>query len=154
MPSVSEVPPPKPVLPDIPARLLSSASAPSLAASSAADPGYRECLAALAVVSAETNPEDDPGYRESWDAYWARVRLQRNRPYVKAYQSTSPPKREKGIPFQFLLSFHGFELRVEGKGVLCQRESSCCFCLFLISCFFCFICFVCFLISWFCLFFD
>jgi hypothetical protein len=99
---VSEVPPPKPVLPAIPARLLSSASAPSLAATSATDPGYRECLAALAVVAAEHNPEDDPGYRESWDAYWARVRPQRSRPYDKR-QTSSPPKKGNLLPSLFIL---------------------------------------------------
>jgi hypothetical protein len=113
MPSVSDVPPPKPVLPAIPARLLSSASAPSLAATSAADPGYRECLAALAVVSAEPNPEDDPGYRESWDAYWARVRPQRSRPYDKACLTSSPLKREKGNLLPFL--FVSFSI-VSGRG--------------------------------------
>ncbi len=108
MPTVSEVPPPKPMLPAIPARLLSSASAPSLAATSAADPGYRECLAALAVVTAEQNPEDDPAYRESWDAYWARVRPQRCRPYDKC-RASSPPKAssplKKGNLRPFLFGF-------------------------------------------------
>jgi hypothetical protein len=84
MPTVAAVPPPKPAVPAVPARLLASASAPALAITPEADPGYQDCLAALAVMS--DNPEDDPGYRESWDAYWARVRPQRNRPYDK------PPK--------------------------------------------------------------
>ncbi len=92
MPTVADLPPPKPAVPSVPARLLASASAPTLAAStSAADPGYRACLDALAVVTAEQNPEDDPAYRETWDAYWARVRPQRSRPYEK--RQTSPPKK-------------------------------------------------------------
>ncbi len=94
MPTVAEVSPPKPVLPPVPARLLSSASAPSLAVNPAADPGYRDCLAALSVIAA--NPEEDPAYQETWDAYWARVRPQRSRPYDKASRSTSPLKRDKG----------------------------------------------------------
>ncbi len=104
MPTVADLPPPKPAVPPVPARLLSSASAPSLAITSAADPGYRECLAALAVVSAEPNPENNPGYQESWDAYGARVRPQRSRPYEKACRTPSPPKREKGnlLPILFV----------------------------------------------------
>ena len=100
MPTVTELPPPKPLLPAVPARLLSSASAPSLAAPSAADPGYRACLDALAVVTAEQNPEDDPAYRETWDAYWARVRPQRSRPYDKR-QTSSPPKKGNLLPSLF-----------------------------------------------------
>jgi hypothetical protein len=101
MPSVSDVPPPKPAVPAVPARLLASASAPVLAAANEPDPGYKDCLAALAVMS--DNPEEDPGYRESWDAYWARVRPQRTRPYAK------PPKRDKGS-FLITLKFFFFGL--------------------------------------------
>jgi hypothetical protein len=93
MPTVADLPPPKPAVPDIPARLLSSASAPSLAVPSATDPGYRDCLAALSVVAA--NPEEDPAYQETWDSYWARVRPQRNRPYAKAPRLTPQPKNAK-----------------------------------------------------------
>ncbi len=96
MPTVADVSPPKPAVPSVPARLLSSASAPSLAVTPTTDPGYRDCLAALAVVSATSNPEEDPGYQESWDTYWARVRPQRNRPYDKAYLQTPRPKTPKG----------------------------------------------------------
>ncbi len=95
MPTVAEAPPPKPAVPAVPARLLASASAPALATGNEPDPGYKDCLAALAVMS--DNPEEDPGYRESWDAYWARVRPQRSRPYAK------PLKRDKGgfTPFSY-----------------------------------------------------
>jgi hypothetical protein len=50
-------------------------------------------MAALAIVSA--NPEEDPGYQESWDTYWARVRPQRSRPYNQTSRPTSPLKRDK-----------------------------------------------------------
>jgi hypothetical protein len=96
MPTVAEAPPPKPA---VPARLLASASAPALATANEPDPGYKDCLAALAVMS--DNPEEDPGYRESWDAYWARVRPQRSRPYAK------PLKRDKGSFFPFVSSGGG-----------------------------------------------
>ncbi len=42
------------------------------------------------------NPEEDPAYQETWDAYWARVRPQRNCPYDKAYLQTPRPKTPKG----------------------------------------------------------
>jgi hypothetical protein len=93
MPTVADVSPPKPVLPAVPARLLSSASAPTLAVASVANPGYQDCLAALSVMAA--NPEEDPTYQETWDSYWARVRPQRSRPYAKASRSTLQPKRDK-----------------------------------------------------------
>jgi hypothetical protein len=97
MPPVSAVPPPEPVLPEVPARLLSSASAPVLA-NPEADPGYKECLAALATVASVEpyNPEADPGYRECWDDYWSRVRPQRSRPYDKTYLQTPRPKTPEG----------------------------------------------------------
>ncbi len=96
MPTVADVSPPRPAVPPVPARLLSSASAPSLAVTPTTDPGYRDCLAALAVVSTTGNPEEDPGYQESWDTYWARVHPQRNRPYDKASLQTPRPKTPKG----------------------------------------------------------
>ncbi len=100
MPTVAELPPPKPIVPPVPARLLASASAPTLAVVAGTDPGYRDCLAALSVMAA--NPEEDPAYRETWDSYWARVRPQRSRPYEKACRTPSPPKREKGNLFPIL----------------------------------------------------
>ena len=93
MPTVADVSPPKPALPPVPARLLSSASAPSLGVTPAADSGYRDCLTALSVMAA--NPEEDPVYQETWDAYWARVRPQRNRPYDKANLRTPRPNTPK-----------------------------------------------------------
>ncbi len=109
MPTVADLPPPKPAVPSVPARLLSSASAPSLAITPAADPGYRDCMAALAIVSA--NPEEDPGYQESWDTYWARVRPQRNRPYNQTSRPISPPKRDKeNKPSSFPPNGGGFYL--------------------------------------------
>ncbi len=38
------------------------------------------------------NPEAIPEYGETWDAYWARIRPQRNRPYL---QQTARPKSTK-----------------------------------------------------------
>ncbi len=103
MPTVADLPPPKPVVPPVPARLLASASAPTLAVVPGADPGYRDCLAALTVTAA--NPEADPAYQETWDSYWARVRPQRTRPYEKDRRTASPPKREKGNFLSFLSFF-------------------------------------------------
>ncbi len=100
MPTVADLPPPKPAVPPVPARLLASASAPTLAAVPGADPGYRDCLAALTVMAA--NPEADPAYQETWDSYWARVRPQRNRPHENDRRTASPPKREKGNFLSFL----------------------------------------------------
>ncbi len=103
MPTVADLPPPKPAVPPVPARLLKSASAPTLAAAAGADPGYRDCMAALSVMA--VNPEEDPAYQETWDSYWARVRPQRSRPYEKACRTPSPPKREKGnlLPILFVV---------------------------------------------------
>jgi hypothetical protein len=88
MPTIADVPPPKPVLPAVPPRLLSSASAPTLA------PAPSTCLTIedIAIVPSEYNPEADPLYQETWDTYWARVRPQRSRPYHKA----QPPAPSKG----------------------------------------------------------
>ncbi len=112
MPTVAEAPPPKPAVPAVPARLLASASAPALAATNGPDAGYKDCLAALAVMS--DDPEDDPGYRESWDAYWARVRPQRSRSYA------NPLKRDKGS-FSYLFLLGG------GYAVLlsCEATGNC-----------------------------
>jgi hypothetical protein len=66
-------------LPAVPPRLLSSASAPALA------PAPSTCLTIedISIVPSAYNLEADPLYQETWDAYWARVRPQRSRPYNK-----------------------------------------------------------------------
>jgi hypothetical protein len=100
MPTVADLSPPKPVLPAVPARLLSSASAPALASAPSASLTVED----IAIAPLYPNPESIPGYQENWDDYWARVRPQRNRPYEKARRTPSPPKREKGnfLPFLFV----------------------------------------------------
>ncbi len=92
MPTVAELPPPKPVLPAVPARLLSSASAPALASA----PSTCLTVEDIAIAPLYHNPESIPGYQESWDDYWARVRPQRSRPYSKSHLQAPRPKTPKG----------------------------------------------------------
>ncbi len=92
MPTVADVSPPKPVLPAVPARLLSSASAPALASA----PSTRLTVEDITIAPLYHNPETIPGYQESWDDYWARVRPQRSRPYDKSHLQTPRPKTPKG----------------------------------------------------------
>jgi hypothetical protein len=75
-------------LPAVPPRLLSSASAPALAPASSTGLTIED----IVIVPSEYNPEADPLYQETWDAYWARVRPQRSRPYHKP----QPPAPSKG----------------------------------------------------------
>jgi hypothetical protein len=92
MPTVADVSPPKPILPAVPPRLLSSASAPALA------PAPPTCLTIedISIAPSTYNPEADPLYQETWDAYWARVRPQRSRPYSKSHPQAPRPKIAKG----------------------------------------------------------
>ncbi len=90
MPTVADLPPPRPVLPAIPPRLLSSASAPDLAPAPP-ETSTRVTIEDIRIEPVFHNPESDLEYGETWDAYWARVRPQRNRPYSQ----TSRPKSTK-----------------------------------------------------------
>ncbi len=92
MPTVADLPPPRPVLPAVPPRLLSSASAPALAPA----PSTGLTVEDVAAVPLFHNPEFIPGYQESWDEYWSRVRPQKNRPYDKSHLQTPRPKTPKG----------------------------------------------------------
>ncbi len=90
MPTVADLPPPRPVLPVIPPRLLSSASALDLAPASS-EASTRVTIEDIHIEPVLHNPESNPEYGETWDAYWARVRPQRNRPYLQ----TARPKSTK-----------------------------------------------------------
>jgi hypothetical protein len=101
MPTVADVSPPKPVLPAVPARLLSSASAPALAPASSTGLTIED----VALAPLFHNPESIPGYQESWDDYWSRVRPQRSRPYGKSPLQESRPKVPKGGCLVFYLLY-------------------------------------------------
>ncbi len=92
MPTVADLPPPRPVLPAVPPRLLSSASAPALAPA----PCTSLTVEDIVAVPFFHNPESIPGYQESWDEYWSRVRPQKQRPYSKSLPQAPRSKIPKG----------------------------------------------------------
>ncbi len=110
MPTVADLPPPKPVLPAVPARLLSSASAPALVPA----PSTSLTVEDVVIAPLYPNPESTPGYQENWDDYWSRVRPQRSRPYSKSQLQAPRPKIPKeGCLF---IAGGGFCLRERGGG--------------------------------------
>ncbi len=94
-PPASSVTPVKPIYPFLPARLLSSASAPILSpAASVLSPAASVPSVAIPMPSTAGMP--NPEYREPWDEYWARTRPNKNRPYDRSHLAVPMPPREKG----------------------------------------------------------